>query len=164
MLYKTHILTGLTIGEVVNLVSPIDTQNLGLYFLIILFSSIIPDIDEPKSVISRMLPAFISKFINEKFGHRGVTHNIAGITVMLSFAFYISFLAESYLFFIAFSIGYLSHILGDAVTYAGINNFFIVSNRKFKVFNHGLLVGSVTEAKLYMLLIWTQVIILYFYS
>jgi len=104
-----------------------------LHWTIILFAvigSIIPDIDHPKSVIGRIFYP-ISSFLEERFGHRTITHSFIGWAIatvifsllvlfvfgVLSLAFHLDFgvwilnLAPRWM--ASFSISYFSHLVLD---------------------------------------------------
>ena len=101
--------------------------------------SIMPDIDKPTSKVGRNI--FInplSKVIHKQFGHRTITHS-----VILSVLFLSILVASSYMykdipfyfysnFTIGFSVGYLSHLLLDALTVEGIPLFYPFSKRKYR--------------------------------
>lgn len=170
MTYKTHILTSMIFGESFLLVSEyqINDNYMGVFvfFFFLIFSSILPDIDEKKSKISQILPGPIVKLFN-LLDHRGFTHNIFGFIFMSFLAYIIIELTVpnySVIAIKAFVIGYLSHIFGDMVTYSGV--YFIPGFKtRIPIFNN-FIVGSYQELKVYFLLTWIQIgIILFgFYS
>lgn len=126
MLYKTHILTGLLAGGTVLLAKP-DPQ---LYFLsAAVVGSLLPDIDEPNSYAGRKAKG-ISYFIKSIFGHRGITHSLLG-TGIISIIIY--FLLNHYNLNLQilqmFNLGYLSHLLTDLITKAGIPLFYPYKKR-----------------------------------
>ncbi|HLE06352.1 MAG TPA: metal-dependent hydrolase [Candidatus Nanoarchaeia archaeon] len=83
-------------------------------FSLVLFFSVLPDIDYPYSFIGSMFPS-ISKFLFKKFGHRGLIHSIY-IPVSLVVDF---FLFNNY---IALVVGlvFTSHIVLDMFTKSGV--------------------------------------------
>jgi len=76
-------------------------------------SSLLPDMDHPKSVFGRMIYP-VSGIISGIFGHRGITHSIFAVAVIIVSMFY--FGATSGYIVSAISVGYLSHILADWMT------------------------------------------------
>jgi len=113
-MFKTHLAFGFLIGL---LSLKIFTVSYPIIFvlLVTIFSSL-PDIDHPKSKIGRKF-FFISIPISWVFKHRGFFHSIFPALILffaLSY-FNLNFLA------LAVAIGYISHLLGDAVTKEGIN-------------------------------------------
>lgn len=166
MTYKTHIISSITVAEVfysmalyANLIT-FDLTFLGIFLTAVIFGSLFPDIDEPHSKISQLMPSFISNTINRIFGHRGFTHNILGLSI-IPILFGILFFYSTKEFYIALStgffIGYISHILGDLVTYAGIQSFFIIDNGKLKLVKNGFLVGSEQEGYVYSFFLLIQI-------
>lgn len=163
MLYKTHIGFSLSIFNVSALtISFFNEQtkelilspNYYLLFVVLIFSSIFPDIDTPYSKISKFMPNFILFFF-KFFKHRGFTHTIFGI-IFFSILFYFILndfnIHNKLLYVFVFTFGYTLHIIGDMVTYAGINSFlfFDKKNIKLKCFN-SFLVGSMYEKNLYII-------------
>ncbi len=113
MMFKTHFALGFLIGLLsLNFINT--SHRLIFVFLIALFSSL-PDIDHPKSKIGRKF-FFISWPIHLIFKHRGFFHSIfpAVILFLVLYHYNLNFLA------FAVSIGYISHLIGDAVTKEGI--------------------------------------------
>lgn len=84
-------------------------------FLVTLFSSL-PDIDHPKSRIGRKL-FFISFPIKFIFKHRGFFHSLFPPAILFFIFSYLNF----QLIALALFIGYIAHLVGDAVTKEGIN-------------------------------------------
>jgi len=169
MLVKTHVISSIVLSELIFipiLISGLIPYNpiIVITFLtFLIFGSILPDIDEPNSTISKILPSFISSFINFIFGHRGFTHNIFGILIMpVIFTFLFSLYFENYyVIYVAILSGYTYHILGDLVTYAGIKSFWgfneDISRLKFL---GSFLVGSSKEVYIYTFLTIFQMILI----
>lgn len=114
MMFKTHLVFGFLIGlffiQIFNVSYPI------IFVLLVTLFSSLPDIDHPKSKIGRKL-FFISWPISLVFKHRGFFHSVfpaIGLFIIFSY-FNLSFLG------LAIAIGYIAHLLGDAVTKEGIN-------------------------------------------
>ncbi|AHG22312.1 hypothetical protein Z042_23945 [Chania multitudinisentens RB-25] len=90
-----------------------------------LLTSLLPDIDHPKSVLGQRL-RWLAIPISRAFGHRGFTHSLLAIVggIML---FRLD-LPDRWLFPIdvlhAMIIGYFSHLLADALTPAGVPLFW----------------------------------------
>lgn len=122
---KTHIIFGVSLTLLSAKFGIIDYSipNLVLGAL----GSLLPDIDHPKSVIgSRLLP--ISYPISKIFGHRGITHSLFAIILMM---IAIQHYAHSASWAAALAIGYLSHLLGDMMTPSGVPLFY-PSRKKFR--------------------------------
>jgi len=166
MTYKTHILSStiitLPISIILSISNIIPSYHHGL--LIILFSligTVFPDIDNRKAFISRFL--FLNKIsstITLFIKHRGFTHSLYSIVIimlsLLYFSFKESFSIESTIISISFIFGYILHIFLDSFTYMGIPNFFL--NYNLKLGNTRILVSSENENKLYIFFIKIQFI------
>ena len=115
MMFKTHLMFGLFISLI--LFSYFDLNPL-IFILILVFCSILPDIDHGKSYIGRKL-FFISFIINWIFGHRKLIHSVIFATI-------IAFLIRNFfgLYWVPFYLGYLSHIFLDALTKQGVYLFY----------------------------------------
>jgi len=112
MMGRTHAFTGLFVGLLFTSTLSTTLMDKFLIVLIAIFSSLLPDIDSPKSIIGKKVPivAILTKY-------RGVMHSIipfAGIFFLTNY-----FVGFNYAF--AFAIGFASHILLDVVTKEGIS-------------------------------------------
>jgi len=88
--------------------------------------SLLPDIDTPKSAIGRIFP--FSKTIEQKYGHRQITHSwIFIIITVVFFSPFIFFLGI--LKYISIIIGITSHIMIDMVNISGVPFFYPSSSR-----------------------------------
>lgn len=76
-------------------------------------ASLLPDIDEPNSIISRKLP-FISFFVS-LFGHRKLTHSLLGLFLFSAPLF---IFARQY--FLIGGVAYLTHLVLDSLTPMGV--------------------------------------------
>jgi len=148
MLGKTHIINSLAItsAPLVFIDELSLTVNYIIFMIFVAIGSIIPDIDEPNSILGRKF-IVSSTTINIFLGHRTITHNLLlfSITLVLLLIY-----LKEYWFLIALNIGILFHILQDSMTYQGIKNG-IFPLQKFN-YNFVLLprifrfaVGSITE-------------------
>ena len=89
-----------------------------------ILTCLLPDIDHPKSFLGQRL-SWISKPIARAFGHRGFTHSL--LAVGLGIWGLAQFQAPGPLSGVmkdALIVGYLSHLLGDWLTPAGIPLFW----------------------------------------
>lgn len=87
---------------------------------------LLPDLDHPESVLGRRLP-LISIPLAKVFGHRGMTHSLLAVAIMLSALVAITTIYQWG--FVAWLVpplivGYLSHILGDSMTPSGVPLFW----------------------------------------
>lgn len=103
--------------------------SLWLLVPVALASALLPDLDHPNSLLGRRLP-WISGPLSRLFGHRGFTHSLlavgAGIWGLGQFQ-PPGALAE--VVKDGLIIGYLSHLLGDWLTPAGIPLFWPLRRR-----------------------------------
>lgn len=100
--------------------------------------SLVPDIDEPNSTLGRKVK-LLSKGIKVIFGHRGILHTpffLILVSVGLFFALkqcpeeYLVLATQASIFFI---IGYLSHLVLDTLTPAGIMLLYPFSKNKMGI-------------------------------
>lgn len=88
---------------------------------------LLPDLDHPESVLGRRLP-IISVPLARVFGHRGMTHSLLAVAIMLAgliviMTIYQQLTVLSWLV-LPLLVGYLSHILGDSMTPSGVPLFW----------------------------------------
>jgi len=114
----------------------------GLHWTIILVSiigSIIPDIDHPRSIIGKLFYP-VSSFLEDKFGHRTITHSFIGWAIatvifavlvlsgvgILSFILHFDFDIWNLVirWIAAFSISYFSHLILDMFNRRGAQMFW----------------------------------------
>lgn len=106
------------------------------------FGALLTDIDHPKSTLISKPPVFnlilipISQAISKIFGHRGITHSLIGILLILGYALYLNsekgnIALKPYIFVIIS--GYLSHIISDALTFDGVPLFYPFIRTKFNL-------------------------------
>lgn len=159
MLGKTHIVNSVAIAAIPLTINIIDTQYTIILFLVAI-GSLIPDIDEPNSIIGRKLK-FLSYPINIFFGHRTITHNLILFTALAIF-----FYTKEYTYLLALNVGILLHILQDSITYQGIKNGLFPIRRlgyNFVLFPRAFrfAVGSITEYIIFILSILFLLIVIY---
>ncbi len=149
MHFRTHILVGiiffLALRETFPYVAESGQGNQLLFFLVVLLGSILPDIDETKSTITKWsgLPG---KTVAVLFRHRGIWHSLffaalAALLVTMSWNGYYA---------VALFAGYVSHLFADLFTRGGVQLFYPFSDFKIRGF---LRVGGWMEKALYLLLI-----------
>lgn len=125
MTYKSHVAFSLVIAIPISILL-VKTQIIpssGLFvafFLTIIISSLAPDLDHDKSVLSQIFP-WMSKFICRYTEHRGFTHKPIAIAISTVIIYVLSYKLP--LIAIAWFIGYSSHIIADGMTVSGIQNF-----------------------------------------
>ena len=106
MRYPTHFIAGLAAGLLIT-TEPVAVIVSGV-------SALLPDIDTPTSKVGRASPV-VSTIVNITFGHRGLFHSLlaAGLIYLLVLKFFPTYS-------IYCLIGYLSHLLLDCLTPAGL--------------------------------------------
>ena len=119
MMFKTHLFFALFLALLI-----FNYYNINLVFILILvLASILPDIDHSKSFIGRKLRP-LSWLINFIFGHRKLIHSLFFVLIL---TLIIKMFSNYYL---AFLIGYVSHLFLDLLTKQGLQIFYPL---KFKV-------------------------------
>lgn len=123
----------------------------------VVIGSLLPDIDSPKSTLGRMLP-FASTVIERQWGHRTITH---GLLMWMALAVLLLPLCVwRKAVYGALLIGYLSHLLIDCATKAGVPLFYphtavcvIPGNGKYRVKTGSLAEQGVLIVLLLLLLL-----------
>lgn len=128
MMHYTHIAFGLLLSLLY--IKIFIVENKLLFVFIVLLFSLLPDIDETRSKISRK-NKLVSKAINFIFGHRGFFHTIY-IPVLLFLI--LALLNIKVIIGIAVLVGYMSHLFLDALTPAGIRPFYPLYNKRINGF------------------------------
>jgi len=135
MIYRTHIVTSLSIGLVPYSTGYIILDNplqLSILIFVGFIFSLMPDLDEPNSYLSRRTP--IIPFILKRLTtHRAVTHQLRGIFILLATLITIGIFYPIINIYIPIAIlAYFGHVLGDSCTLSGIRNFaYPISNKTF---------------------------------
>src|SRR3989344_9676975 len=114
MMFRTHLAFGFLIAIALTFLFKPSLP--WLFIGLVTVTAALPDIDHPKSTYGRRLK-FISIPISIIFKHRGFFHSIFP-PLFLFFGF--SYFNLSYIG-IAILVGYLAHLIGDAMTKEGIN-------------------------------------------
>lgn len=141
MMFKTHFALGALAGFF--LLNYFQPEHAFLFSFVFLFASVLPDIDTTKSIVGkRFLP--LSSFLSIFTRHRGFFHSV--------WIPAISLLAFSYIDYsmigIAFALGYILHIIMDALSEEGVSMFSPVWKHRFSGF---VKTGSVLEYVFLML-------------
>jgi len=84
--------------------------------------SLLPDIDTPKSALGRIFP--FSSIIEQKYGHRQITHSWIFIVISIVLFAPIMFLNQGWIKYVAIIIGITSHIMIDMVNLSGVPFFY----------------------------------------
>lgn len=127
MTFKGHIIFSISsiilIKKVTSLSYLFENNNWGHIIIGSLLTCLLPDIDHPQSWLGRKFK-FISVPISKIFGHRGITHSLLAI-LMLKF-----FIEKNLLLILpsdivnSMIISYISHIVADMLTPAGVPFFW----------------------------------------
>jgi len=129
MTYKTHLALSLTATlPVMSLTGTLSGGGIAALAL----GTLLPDIDEPGSWIGRRTRG-ISDMMNRTFGHRGMTHSLVAVGVvvllMVSLVLLLNVPAAVAAAFIG---GYSLHLMGDSFSKSGIAWLQPFKNKKFQ--------------------------------
>ena len=149
MTYHTHTLFGVAIAVVIIrilfildikdlnhlIVGNLANPDLIKFYLAVIIGSLLPDIDHANSKMGRKLP-IINRLL-KLFGikHRGLTHSIVGVILIILLAHQIhtsGWIGQAILWGVV--IGYISHLIADMMNPQGIPLFFPNQN-KFNLLN-----------------------------
>jgi inner membrane protein len=109
-MFKTHVAFGFLAG--IFSMGYIHPLNQIVFLALVMFGSALPDIDHPQSKIGRNF-----KIVGFLFEHRGFFHSFLVIPLI---AFGIYYFTHSLVYVLPLGIGYISHLLSDAITREGI--------------------------------------------
>ncbi|WP_096027553.1 metal-dependent hydrolase [Campylobacter lanienae] len=125
MTFRTHLAIGALGG--MGFVSAVDLGSVDRVYIfgLILLGSVLPDIDEPRSFISKKFP-LISRVTATFFDHRGPTHFLF-IPILLFVAWGIF----GYIWLGAIGFGMIMHHVGDMLTPSGIRGYFYPFKKGF---------------------------------
>lgn len=127
MMFKTHLALGFLIALLsLQFLSP---SYPWLFVPLVTIFSALPDIDTEKSKFGRKIYP-ISLFLRIIFGHRGLFHSL-----FAALGFYALFWYLGYPFIaLVVLIGYLAHLIGDALTVEGVAFLYPFSKRRISGF------------------------------
>jgi len=128
---KVHSVFGALVG--INILIIVNqSEYIALFVPVYIIGALMPDIDMTKSTLGKLLYP-ISYPISKIFGHRTITHSFLGLiifNVLLGVMFdsivktqYINSYIIRYTHF-HFSVGYLTHLFSDMLTYQGVPLFY----------------------------------------
>ncbi|MFH1307440.1 MAG: metal-dependent hydrolase [archaeon] len=140
MLLRTHL--AISVFFILLLLPHIQNVNDWIFIAVVLFATLLPDVDSGASTISHKKGFGFFKYISK---HRGVFHS-------LTIAFFISILLAFFLpsVSLAFFLGYGLHIFADAFTVEGVQPFWPYEKRSHWHFK----TGTVTETSLFVFLVF----------
>ncbi|MCX8146870.1 MAG: metal-dependent hydrolase [Candidatus Woesearchaeota archaeon] len=149
MMYKTHLAFSFLIG--ISLIQVMQPANQILFMLLVLFGSLLPDIDHPDSKIGNNI-----KIISFLFEHRGFFHSL--FFVFILFLAFMSF--HSYfrgIYSTAFIVGYFSHLVADSFTKEGIMLLHPLTKRRVRGFIN---TGGFFERVMFLFLVFFDIWVL----
>ena len=154
MMYRTHaalsVLIGLIFIKLFPFNSIVDTT---IFLCLVIIIGTVPDLDHEKSKLSQKFKT-ISQILRLVFSHRGFMHSIFPAII-----FYVIFEYFGYhIIALGFVIGYLSHLLGDALTTEGINFLNPILHLKLEGFIHS---GTFVETIILIILILANGVMVY---
>lgn len=120
MIAPTHIVFGALSASLLGTFVNVVFSPLALSFAAL--GAVFPDIDTTASFIGRIFSPF-ALFLERKFGHRTLTHSFLG-TLVFALVFLPLFIFRNKQFFLCLVLGYLSHILLDALNKSGVPLFY----------------------------------------
>lgn len=129
MKYKTHLTTSLAVALPVLA----QTGNLTVGNVIAVgLGALLPDIDEQHSWIGRRTRG-VSDLMNTVFGHRGITHSLFGLVlVLIPILFAVGMTPLSFTNGMCILAGYFLHLVEDSFSKKGIKWLLPISNKKFQ--------------------------------
>jgi len=138
MLYYTHLAFGFLFGLLY--MKGFFVGNQILFIFLVLFGSLLPDIDNPKSKVGRNAP-----LIGWFFEHRGIFHSVFPLILLVC----LTFVTNWDWFLVPVSVGYGSHLFIDLFTKKGLRIFY-----PFKTNVRGFITtGSWFEKLLFLVLL-----------
>lgn len=130
MTAPNHIVGGIAITGISLSFWDINIFSNPLYLSVCIFSSLLPDIDHTKSMIGKLFYP-VAKYLDIKFGHRTITHSLTALIPLFLFLLFIElniinpiYNLKGYNYSLIFIFSYLSHLILDMLTVAGIPLFY----------------------------------------
>ncbi len=155
MLFHGHLLVGMLMFLLTYKLFPelYIGSNLLILFLVVLFGSILPDIDEKGTKINQWF-GFVGIIFEKMFKHRGFLHSLI---FFLSISFLVKLIfSDAYGY--ALLLGLFSHILGDGISKMGVKLFYPF---RFRI-RGPLKVGSMAEMAISFVVFCVIVWVLFF--
>ncbi|WP_260288406.1 metal-dependent hydrolase [Peribacillus aracenensis] len=129
MQYRTHFATSLV--ATLPIMAATDTLTIGSVLAVAL-GAVFPDIDEPHSWIGCRTRG-ISDVLNKVFGHRGITHSLAGILIVfLTIVLMVGLTNFKAIIGLYFILGYILHIVEDSFSKSGVKWLTPLSDQSFQ--------------------------------
>lgn len=127
MTAPTHVVGAVSTMSFFSLLVPAYRLNIS-HIVLGAFFAMLPDMDNPKSFIGRLLP-FLSGPIDRRFGHRTITHSFLALFILASTAYLALFLYSHSLlqpvpWVFTISLAYFSHVFFDSMTMQGVLAYY----------------------------------------
>jgi inner membrane protein len=126
---RTHLVLGLAVGVAVAAAAPPDLATRAMIIVAGGIGGLLPDIDHPKSIVSGYLPG-VGGAVRLFASHRGPTHSLFFLLTLLALLFAIN--APQWVV-AAGAGGFISHLLADMATVAGVPVLLPISRRSFRL-------------------------------
>jgi inner membrane protein len=123
MLARTHVAFGILAGLLTLKYASMGNQL--LFIALVILGVFLPDVDHPDSKVNNTLK--ITRIIPFFFSHRGFFHSIFAAAAVFGLLWYF----VGFIYGFGLFVGYLSHLLSDALTVSGVN--FLHPVAKFKI-------------------------------
>ena len=142
-MFKTHLAFGVLVA-LLAVKFLIDAKK-ELFFVIVVLSAIMPDIDAPFSKISQKIKP-LSWMLSLFVGHRGVLHTIYFPLLV----YFLLRIFEQDVIAGAFFLGYISHLIIDMLTVNGVHFFYPINKVQIRGFIKS---GGILEWILFVLIL-----------
>ncbi|MEM4247173.1 MAG: metal-dependent hydrolase [Candidatus Woesearchaeota archaeon] len=149
MLAKTHVAFGILAGLIT--LKYTSVQNELLFIALVILGVFLPDIDHPESKVNNSLK--ITKVIPIIFGHRGLFHSIFAVILVFAGLWW----WQGFIYGFGVSIGYLSHLVSDALTLSGVGFLNPIAHYKVR---GPVQTGTLMETLLFFVVIALDVLLL----
>ncbi|MBI4153336.1 metal-dependent hydrolase [Candidatus Woesearchaeota archaeon] len=149
MMWYTHIVSGLLVAAI--FLTFVDVSSSPVFIMLVLFASLLPDIDQKDAHIHRYLP--FTRWIQSIFEHRGFFHSVFPALLLFVFPFSFGFWDAG----AALLLGYCSHLIADGITPTGIYPFYPVKSVHLRGF---VKVGGLLEMILFGVMVGLAAIII----
>ena len=131
---STHLIVGAAAGVAATLSIPTEDTKVKIgIFTATLLGSLFPDIDNAQSKLGRKVKP-LSIILNKLFGHRGFIHSPCLLLLLIFTGIFYLFVWEAWNYWpvvAGFAIGFISHIILDAITKGGIPFLYPFSKKRY---------------------------------
>lgn len=149
MRWYTHVVFGLLLAV---LVLPF-VENMYVFVAVVLFSSLLPDIDQKDARIHRYLP--FTRWVEYVFYHRGICHSLLIPALLFSILFSLGYIEIG----MAVVLGYCSHLVMDSLTPRGVFYFYPLSGFHVKGF---VKVGGLWEMVIFGVIVGALIVLIFY--